>query len=496
MSFTTKETVQTGIIVVGAGFAGVGMGIRLKREGFNDFVIIERAHDVGGAWRDNTYPGVACDVSSHLYSFSFLPNPRWSRLRAPGREIQEYLQRGALEEGLLDHLRFDSPMEQATWNDATNRWIVETPEVTYSAQFLVAACGHLSDENLPDIPGRDTFTGDLFHSARWNHGVPLDGKRIALVGSGASAIQLLPELAKVGAEVVVFQRSPAYIIPSPNPAYSEAEQRLFERSPETLRSLRAEMFWLAEGNFAARRGVPRYLEAARKLSLNHLENSVKDPELKAKLTPDYEIGCKRLLGSNQYYPTLQEEHVTLEASALARIDGNTVISADGNEFQVDIIVFATGFEATEPLFANLIYGQDQLQLADAWGEGMTAYASNTTHGFPNMFIMNGPNTSSGHNSAIYILEAQMDYILGALRFADESGILALEVTEEAESEYVEDVRQRSVGTVWVDGGCRNWYVDSRTGALTVTWPDFMYAFRQENATFDPEAYAIRQPATA
>lgn len=496
MSLTTQPVVETHTVIVGAGFAGVGMGIRLKQEGFNDFVIIERAHDVGGAWRDNTYPGVACDVSSHLYSLSFRPNPNWSRLRAPGAEILEYLRTAAHEEGLTPHLRFGAPMTHAQWDESAQRWLITTPETTYSAQFLITACGHLADENLPNVPGIQSFTGDLFHSARWNHEVSLSNQRIALIGSGASAIQLLPELAKIGSEVTVFQRSPAYIIPSPNPDYSAAQQRLFARSPETLKTLRAEMFWLAEGNFAARRGVPKYLEAARKVSLDHLEQSVSDPELRAKLTPDYEIGCKRLLGSSLYYPALQQDHVTLEASALAEIDGNRVISADGNSYEVDIIVFATGFEATEPLFANVIYGRDGLQLAESWSDGMTAYASNTTHGFPNMFIMNGPNTSSGHNSAIYILEAQMDYILGALKFATETGTASLDVTPEAEAGYVADVHQRSIGTVWVDGGCRNWYVDPRSGNLTVTWPDFMHAFRQENATFSPDAYALKTLTTA
>ncbi|WP_072803258.1 flavin-containing monooxygenase [Rhodococcoides yunnanense] len=489
-------TVTTDTVIVGAGFAGLGMGIKLKRSGFDDFVIIERESDLGGAWRDNTYPGVACDVPSHVYSYSFRTNPHWSRVRAPGSEILEYLRTCAREEGLLSYLRFDAPMDRATWDQDSGRWIVETPSVTYSARFLVTACGHLADEKLPDLPGVDSFAGEYFHSARWNHEVSLEGKRIALIGSGASAIQLLPELAKVGSEVVVFQRSPAYIMPSPNPVYSEADQRLFERSPDTLRALRTETFWTAEANFAARRGVPKYLEAGRKIPLGHLDRSVSDPELKAKLTPDYELGCKRLLGSDLYYPALQQDHVTLEASALARIDGSRVISAAGNSFEVDVVVFATGFEAAEPVFANVVYGRDGLQLAESWSQGMTAYASNTTHGFPNLFIMNGPNTSSGHNSAIYILEAQMDYILGAVTFAEEEGAHVLEVTSEAEAEYVADVRQRSEGTVWLDGGCRNWYVDRRTGALTLIWPDFMHAFRELNATFEPDAYSIDTPVAA
>lgn len=490
MSNTKQATIVTETLIVGAGFSGIGAGIRLKRKGIDDFVIIERANEVGGAWRDNTYPGVACDVPSHVYSFSFRLNPDWSRVRAPGWEIQEYLLEAAREEGLYPHLRFSEPLERATWDDDAKRWIVETPHAAYSSRFLVLACGHLADERLPAIPGVDTFTGEFFHSSRWNHDVPLDGKRVALVGTGASAIQLLPELAKVASEVVVFQRSPAYLIPSPNTSYTDAEKRLWARSPETLRALRTEMFWLAEANFAARRGVPKYLETARRNALGHLERSVSDPDLRAKLTPDFEIGCKRLLGSDLYYPALQEDHVTLETSALARIDGNQAISAAGNAFDVDIIVFATGFEATEPLFAHHVFRHDGVSLADSWSQGMTAYASNTTHGFPNMFILNGPNTSSGHLSAIYIIESQIEYFLGALEFARRTDATTLEVTAEAEAAYVADVTRRSEGTVWVDGGCSNWYVDRRSGALTVIWPDFMHAFRQENATFEPDAYNI------
>ncbi|MEV5411168.1 NAD(P)/FAD-dependent oxidoreductase [Thermopolyspora sp. NPDC052614] len=479
---------------MGAGFAGIGTGIQLKRKGIGDFVIIERADEVGGTWRDNTYPGVACDVPSHIYSFSFRLNPDWSRVRAPGREIQEYLVTAAREEGLYPHLRFGEALERATWDDVAKRWIVETPRATYSARFVVLACGHLADERLPDIPGIETFTGDFFHSARWNHDVPLEGKRIALIGTGASGIQLLPELAKVASQVVVFQRTPPYISPAPNPVYTEAEKRLWSRSPETLRELRTEMFWLAEANFAARRGVPAYLEAARKKALDHLERSVPDPELRAKLTPDYEIGCKRLLNSDEYYATLQEDHVILETSALARIDGGQAISAAGNAFEVDVIVFATGFEAAQPLFANHVFRHDGISLADSWCEGMIAYASNTTHGFPNLFILNGPNTSSGHLSAIYIIESQINYFMGALEFAHTHGAEVLEVTKEAESAYVADVRRRSEGTVWTDGGCHNWYVDPRSGALTVIWPDFMHAFREENGTFDPEPYHVELAA--
>ena len=483
------------IAIIGAGFAGIGTGIRLKREGHDSFVILERAHDVGGTWRDNTYPGVACDVPAHLYSFSFRLNPHWSTVQAPGGEIWDYLRDAVREEGLTDHVRVNTEVTCATWQSDRARWLVETTDGTWSAKFLVTACGHLSDTRVPDVEGLESFSGDVFHTARWNHDVSLEGRRVGLVGTGASAVQVLPELQRVASEVVVFQRSaPYFFVPSGKPPeFSEAQKRLFERYPEAMREMRSEIFWYGEGNFPARIRVPRLLEKARSASLNYLAEAIPDPELRAKLTPDYEIGCKRILGPGRYYASLLQDNVTLEASALAGVDGSAVTSADGSTFELDVLVFATGFDATEPLFATLIHGRDGRSLADSWSDGMKSTASITTPGFPNLFITSGANTSLGHNSSVYIIESQIDYILSALEYVAGEDVDVIETTPESEASYVASLAERSDGSVWLAGGCHNWYVDPRTQTLTITWPDFAYQFREENSRFDPTSYVL-EPA--
>lgn len=476
------------IVIIGTGFSGLGMGAQLKRHSRDSFVLLERADDVGGTWRDNTYPGAACDIPSHIYSFSFRPNPDWSHVFSPGPEIQEYLRATAREEGLMPHIRFGANVEQARWDSTTQRWTVTTSAGVFTGRFLVTGTGHLADESLPAIPGLADFSGEVFHSARWRQDVSLEGKRVGIVGSGASAIQLVPELAKVASELVVFQRSAQYIKPRPDRVYSYVEKRTFRRDTEAIPAHRAELFWTLESGYAARRAVPNYLAEAKAEALRHLERQVADPELRAKLTPDYELGCKRVLISDTYYPALTRDNVTLEASALARMEGDKAISADGNVFEFDVLIFCTGFETTEPPYARLVHGSDGRSLADHWEQGMEAFASTTVTGFPNLFIINGPNTGLTHNSLVYMIETQVDYVLGALDWSQVNGDAVLEVSAEAQQRYVTELQERTVGTVWVEDGCKSWYVDQRSGRLTLVWPDFAHAFRYRNGTFDPAPY--------
>ncbi len=491
-SANPARVTEVELLAIGAGFTGIGLGIKLTRQGFHDFVILERAGDVGGTWRDNTYPGVACDVPAHLYSFSFKLNPHWSKIQAPGAEIWKYLRDCVTDEGFSDKIRLNTDVTRATWDEDARRWLVETTNGTWSAKFLVTACGHLSDTRMPNIPGLDSFPGDIFHTARWNHDVSLEGKRIALIGTGASAVQVFPELQEIASSVVLFQRSaPYFFIPSgKHQAFTDAQRRLFERYPQAMRDVRAEIFWYSEGNFPPRIQVPKLLEKARKASLDYLEASISDPELRAKLTPNYEIGCKRILGPGRFYATILQENVTLEASALTRVEGSTVYGAEGNGYEVDAIIFATGFDATEPKFASIIHGIDGESLAESWVDGMKATASITTPGFPNLFITNGPNTSLGHNSAVYIIESQIDYIVDTMNYIHSQGVDTFETTPESEAAYVDSVAARAEGSVWLAGGCNNWYVDRRTHRLTVSWPDFAYQFRQENAHFNPAEYTL------
>ncbi|HEY0276478.1 MAG TPA: NAD(P)/FAD-dependent oxidoreductase [Paenirhodobacter sp.] len=487
---TTNDSRTTGILIIGAGFGGVGLGARLLAEGRDDFIILERADEVGGTWRDNTYPGAACDVPSHLYSFSFLPKPDWSRVFAPGPEIQNYLKDSARVSGLYDHLRFGEEMLSAKWDETAGLWRVTTSSGEWVAPWLVTAAGHLADEHLPAIPGLDGFTGAAFHSARWKNDVALEGKRIGVVGSGASAIQIVPEMAKRASEMVVFQRSAPYMIPRPDRAYSEGEKRLFSRDPEAIPALRDELFWGGEFNFSQRRNVPRFVNEARTMALGHLAAQVPDDDLRAKLTPNYQIGCKRVLISNEYYPALQRPNVTLEASALQAVEGGTVIAASGGRHDLDVLVFATGFEAVQPPFATRVFGETGDSLSDQWNTGMQAYDAIAVHNFPNLFIINGPNTGLGHNSIVYIIETQVDYILGALTHAEAAGASAIRVRPEAEDAFVTALDARAQGSVWISGGCKSWYVDPRSGRLTLVWPDFAYAFRDRVGEFHPEGYAL------
>lgn len=487
---STHQHPHQRLIVIGAGFAGLGMGIQLKRRGEDDFVILERADDVGGTWRDNTYPGAACDVPSHLYSFSFRPNPDWSRMYPPGWEIQQYMRDCAEQEGLVPHLHLNTNMEDASWDEGRGIWQVRTNRGVFTADYLVTGTGHLADEHFPDIPGLDGFTGHRFHSARWDHSVDLAGQRIGVVGTGASAIQVIPELAKIASELVVFQRTPAYVIPRRERTFTDGERRLFRRDPQSMRDLRSELFWGGENNYAQRRAIPQFLDAAKAEALSHLTSQVTDPGLREKLTPRYEPGCKRVLISNAYYPALTAPVTTVETSALSRLDGGRAVAASGAEYELDAIVFATGFEATEPPFAEVVHGRGGLNLSEHWQQGMQAYDSISVAGFPNLFIINGPNTSLGHNSIVYIIEAQVEYILGALDHARAEGFQVMEPTREAEDAYVERIQRNAAGTVWIDGGCQSWYVDQRSGKLTLIWPDFGYAFRDENARFSPEGYEL------
>jgi len=485
-------------LIVGAGFAGIGMGIELKHHGRESFVIIEQADDVGGTWRDNRYPGVSCDIPSHLYSFSFRPNPAWSRIFAEGREIHEYLRACVREEGLDDHLRLNCPLLEARWSDDGARWLVHTTQGDFSAANLIVATGRLSEPKLPRIDNLERFGGRWWHSASWNPKISLVDKRVGLVGTGASAVQILPRLVTEASQVVVFQRSAPYILPRGDRPYSPEEMDGFASDPQTVTTLRDQLFSEAERNIGARRLRHPDIDVLRQRALDHLAASVHDAGLRHLLTPGYEIGCKRILFSDDYYDALQLGHVRLEPTPLTRIgqagdtsDGHTdlaAIAAGGNSYQLDVLVFATGFNSTRPGIARRIRGRRLHLLADEWSGGMAAHASTTVHGFPNMYVLDGPNAALGHNSAIYMIEAQVGYVLKALDHLGASGADALEVTAEAVRSYARDIDELARDTVWVKGGCTSWYRDEVTGRLTLLWPDSATSFGERLATFSPSSY--------
>ncbi|GAA1956641.1 NAD(P)/FAD-dependent oxidoreductase [Microbacterium deminutum] len=467
------------VAIVGAGFAGLGMAMALKRLG-RDFVVLERAASVGGTWRDNTYPGVACDVPSHLYGFADHPNPDWSGTYATGAEIRAYLERIVEAENLQPRLRLGTAMLTAQWNADAEVWHLDSPDGAVIADALVLACGRLTEPAIPDIPGLETFPGPMFHSARWDHSTELSGARIAVVGTGASAVQLVPQLAGT-AEVTLFQRTPAWIVPRGGAAYTAAERRRFATHPDELVRLRTALYAEGEARFASRSGDAAASREARGVALAHLEAQVAQPALRAALTPDYAFGCKRVLLSDDFYPALASGTVTLEASALRAVEGSTLIAASGARHDVDVLVLATGFASTRQPYADLVVGE-QTTLAQHWAKGMTSFASTVVTGFPSMFVLDGPNAALGHSSSVLMIEEQVAYVIRCLDRRDSIG--ALRVDPVAEAAYTDEIAVAAASTPWMTGGCRNWYVDERSGRLTLLWPGTVGAFHERLARAD------------
>lgn len=464
--------IRVDVAIVGAGFAGIGMAMALRRAGVDSSIVLERAASVGGTWRDNTYPGVACDVPSHLYCFAEHPNPGWSGLYARGDEIHAYLARVAEAEDIAP--RFDSPLLGAEWDAAAEHWRLRVggPDpVEIEAGALVLACGRLTEPSIPSVPGLESFPGPLFHSSRWDHSTDLSGLRVGVVGTGASAVQLVPELARI-AEVTLFQRTPAWIVPRDAYAYTDEERARFADDPDRLARLRVQLDVEGEARFASRSGDPDAAALAVAAARAHLHAQVSDPALRAKLTPDYAFGCKRVLLSDDFYPALAGGRVRLEASALAEVEGSTLIAADGGRHAVDALVLATGFASTRQPYAELVRGERE-SLAQHWAQGMTSFGSTVVSGFPNLFVLNGPNASLGHSSSVLMIEEQARYTARAL--ASREGVLRVDPA--AEAAYSAEIDRAAASTPWLTGGCRNWYVDDRSGRLTLLWPGTVAAFR-------------------
>ncbi|MDQ1135460.1 cation diffusion facilitator CzcD-associated flavoprotein CzcO [Microbacterium sp. SORGH_AS 1204] len=472
------------VAIVGAGFAGLAMAGALRRAGRDDIVVLERADDVGGTWRENTYPGVACDVPAHLYSLAAHPNARWSRTFAPGGEIQAYLRDVAAREGLGDRLRLRTPLLGARWDADGSLWSLDTAaDEPLLARSLVLACGRLTEPYVPAIPGLESFGGPIFHTARWDHGIDLTGKRVAVVGTGASAVQLVPELARRAGQVTLFQRTPAWIVPRGGDDIAEADRAHLAAHPGDLARLRADLYAEGEQRYASRSGDAAASAAARSAALDHLHAQVADPALRAALTPDYAFGCKRVLLSDTFYPAVASDAVTLEPTALAAVDGSTLTAASGRSHHADVLALATGFASTQQPYADLVRGETGT-LAAHWSGGMTSFGSTVVAGFPNLFVLNGPNASLGHNSAVLMAEEQAAYVVRALCERDRRTEPVLRVRPEAEAAYTDEIAAAAASTPWLTGGCRNWYVDDRSGRLTLLWPGTVQAFRERLAATD------------
>jgi cyclohexanone monooxygenase len=478
-------------LIVGAGFAGLCAAIKLAEDGETDHIVIEKATDVGGTWRDNTYPGACCDVPSQLYSFSFARNPDWSSSYSPQPEIQAYLRRVADDHGLRDRIVFETELEQAVWDDAAQRWHCRTTSGEVSAKVLITGTGGLSEPRLPDIEGLDTFAGPLFHTARWDHSVDLIGKRVAVIGTGASAIQVVPEVQQVAAHLDVYQRSAPWVIPRNDRTYSRPERMALRHVPALARLYRTGIYWSHEGYVPMFTWQPRLGLPAEKAALANLHHGIKDPELRERVTPTYRIGCKRILRSNTYYPALAADNVDVVTDPITRVTPTGIVTADGVEHPVDVVVVATGFWTTELPIAERVGGREGRALADEWADGgMSAYKGTTVHGFPNLFVLTGPNTGQGHTSVVFVIESQVAYLRDAVRTMRAHRLGALEPRADAQRRWNAGVQRRMRRTVWNTGGCSSWYLDSH-GRNTVLWPKSTFTLRRLLARFDPEAYDVR-----
>jgi len=479
------------VAIVGAGFSGLGLAIRLKQAGESGFVVIERRADVGGTWFDNTYPGCACDVQSHLYSFSFAPNPDWTRTFSPQREIQAYLRHCGAHFGVGPHILWNEEVQDATWDEDLQRWRITTSKREILAETLAMGNGPLSEPTTPNIPGFERFAGKVFHSARWDHDYDLTGKRVAVIGTGASAIQFVPHIQPQVAQLTLFQRTPPWIIPRLDHAIPAWRRALYHRAPITQRLARTKIYWQREINVLGMVYRPAILQNAEKLVLQHLAAQVADPALRAKLTPTYRMGCKRILLSDDFYPAVSQPNVTVVTDGIREVREHSVVTQDGTEREVDVIICATGFHVTDMPAAHHVRGRDGQTLAEAWRDGPRAYLGTTVAGFPNLSILIGPNTGLGHTSMVFMMESQFNYILDCLHYMERNHIQSVEPRPEAQRAFNDEMRRRSQGTVWASG-CASWYLDAN-GYNSTLWPGFTWEYRNRTRHFDPAAYEVTAP---
>ncbi|MCB9599885.1 MAG: NAD(P)/FAD-dependent oxidoreductase [Sandaracinus sp.] len=477
-----------GTAIVGTGFSGLGMAMRLADAGDRDFVIFEKASSVGGTWRENHYPGCACDVPSHLYSFSFAPNPRWSRAYSPHHEIREYLERCAQEWKLDSHLRFECPVTRAVFDETRGVWRLSTPRGEVEARDLVFGVGALSRPALPSFEGMETFEGPSFHSAAWDHAVSLAGKRVAVVGTGASAIQIVPEVAKEVAHLDVFQRTAPWVLPKPDRAYTEAEKRRFERSRWRRQAHRARIYASAELAAVGMTLEPRVMAVAETLGRRHIQRQIRDTSLRAKVTPTFKAGCKRILLSNDYYRALARPHVDVVTDGIARIEPWGIRTRSGELREVDVIAYATGFAVADFLTPVEVVGRRGVRLAEAWADGIESHLGTTVNGFPNLYLLMGPNTGLGHNSMVFMIEAQIHHVLGLRAARDRKNAATVEPRPSAQHAFNVGIQKRLERTVWASG-CASWYLDEH-GKNRTLWPGFTFEYWWRTRRVDEEAMAF------
>jgi len=466
------------VLIIGAGFAGVGLAIQLKKHGIDDFLILEKATSVGGTWRDNHYPGAACDVPSHLYSFSFEPKTDWSRKFAPQAEIFAYIQQCVDKHQLASKIRCNTEVASAEFDQANGLWqVTDKDGKHYQAQALVSACGQLNQPAYPKIPGLESFAGEAFHSARWNHAYDLTGKRVAVIGTGASAIQFVPEIVPQVQHLTLFQRSAAYVISKPDRPYKNWELALLRRWPWLQQLDRGLKYVQHEVRALAFIHFPALMKLFQFSFQRHLASAVADPERRRQLVPDYPLGCKRILISNNYFPALAQSNVAIVNQAIQAITPHAVVTADGREHPVDALIYGTGFAATDFLAPMQIKGLNGIELNQAWRDGAEAYKGISVSGFPNLFLLYGPNTNLGHSSILYMLESQFAYVLKCLGALQQHGLRTMDVKPQVQQRFNQHLQQLIRHSIW-DQGCTSWYKNA-AGKNTNNWPGFTFTYRQQ-----------------
>jgi cation diffusion facilitator CzcD-associated flavoprotein CzcO len=479
------------VVIVGTGFSGLGQAIQLEKAGIRDYVILEKAGEVGGTWRDNSYPGCACDVQSHMYSFSYEQNPGWTRSFSPQPEIFDYLKGVADKYRLREKIRFGVELTGAHWDEKERRWTATTKDGReFVAQFLVSGVGGLHIPQVPQLPGIARFKGQTWHSAQWNHEYDLRGKKVAVVGTGASAVQFVPQIAPDVEALTLFQRTPPWIMPKPDHAMPSWAQTLFKRIPGTQRLYRNALYWLLEARAIGFNGHPAIMKAGELIAKRNIAKGVKDSALRKKVTPDYTMGCKRVLISNDYYPALNRPNVDVVTAGIKEVKAHSIVDSAGIEHEVDAIIYGTGFKVTDALEYLDITGVDGRSLAKEWAaEGMHTHKGISVAGYPNLFFLLGPNTALGHNSVVFMIESQSRYVVDAIKFADTRDAAALDVRPGVQDEFQREIQDKLVKGVWTQGGCKSWYLDAK-GVNRTIWPGFTWRYWLETRKVDPADYEL------
>ena len=491
----TSSITKIDTAIIGTGFSGIGMGVSLLKQGLTDFTIFEKADSLGGTWRDNNYPGCACDVQSHLYSFSFAPNPNWSRAFAPQPEIKRYLEDVSAEYGLKQHLKYGHELVAANYQTEEKCWHLRFRNGRIvEANKLISAIGALHIPNRPEIKGAETFAGDMFHSAEWQQDVDLTGKRVAVIGTGASAIQFVPAIVQKVKSITVFQRSPAWVIPKPDREIGSLEKKLYN-SFSSLMSLQRGRTWLQLETraiaFNYARNVLKLLEARAK---RYIRSQVKDPAKAEALTPDYRIGCKRILISNDFYSAMNRNHVSIETDAISEITEKGIIDANGNLHEVDVIILGTGFKTLDAIKDLHVANGEGTTLAETWKNGAHCHLGTMVSGFPNFFLLLGPNTGLGHSSQVFMIESQINYVSDAIKKMKKMDVASVDVRPSVQAAFIDKIQASMKRTIWTTG-CDSWYLDAN-GKNWTTWPGFTFAFRWMTRKFDLNQHICERDLTA